>query len=157
MNKIIALLVAALFLSVSLSACGTRVRTDLKSLNENPEKYSGKKVIVTTDLKSVVDSPEAYVGKGVELTGYVSSTHFEGSNEWSVILIDKKEKSVRCYIEGYKEIDLTYHEIALRKEVGKNRPVTVVGKFQKGLSIELEWFKTEGVVYTRDIITYNYY
>jgi hypothetical protein len=156
MKKFIALLIGSFFLSASLSACGPMIKTDLKSLNENPEKYKGKRVIVTTNLKSVVDSPEAYLGKRIELAGYVRATRFEEPNEWSFILEDKSERSIKSYVEGYEDANLIMHELALGKAVKENELVTVVGEFQKGPRLELEWIEAEGLEYNIYILTWDH-
>jgi len=59
--------IIGMLLSLILFSCAPMVKTDLKRLNENPEKYKGKWVIVTTDLKSVVDDPKAYRAKILSL------------------------------------------------------------------------------------------
>ncbi len=157
MGKIVSLLTAIYFLSTSLVACETRKRIDLKTLNTNPEKYVGKRVIVTTDLQSINDAPEAYIGKEVELFGNVSSTCFGVNNEWSFILKDNLKNRVKCYIGQYNQLDLNYHEMALENAVEKNEPITIVGRFKKQRIIALEWFEIDSVVYAPRVITYNWY
>ena len=48
---------------LNLISCAPMVKTDLKSLQENPEAYKGKKVIVIADIKSVVETPEIFRGQ----------------------------------------------------------------------------------------------
>ena len=139
-------------LSLILFSCAPMVKTDLKSLNENPEKYKDKRVIVTTDLKSVVDNPKAYRGKKIELTGYVKLDRFDfsGINGWSFILKDVEGKSVRCYEREYRVNGWIRPEIALRQAEKENKQVTVVGKLEGGLKIELDWIEYEGQHYDTD-------
>ena len=139
-------------LLLTLSSCAPIVKTDLKSLNENPEKYKGKWVIVTTDLKSVVDDPKAYRGKNIELTGYVKldSFGFRGINDWSFILKDVEGKSVRCYEREYRVDGWIMPEMALRRAEKENEQVTVVGKLEGGLKIELDWIEYKGQHYNTD-------
>jgi hypothetical protein len=60
-----------LFLNL-ISCAHVVVKTDLKSLQENPEAYKGKKVIVIESIKSVVEAPEAFLDKKIEIMGYVT-------------------------------------------------------------------------------------
>ena len=144
--------IIGMVLSLILFSCAPMVKTDLKSLNENPEKYKGKWVIVTTDLKSVVDDPKAYRGKNIELTGYVKldSFGFEGINGWSFILKDVEGKSVRCYEWEYRVSGWIMPEMALRRAEKENEPVIVVGKLEGGLKIELDWIEYKGQHYDTD-------
>jgi len=137
-------------LSLMLFSCAPMVKTDLKSLNENPEKYKGKWVIITTDLKSVADDPKAYRGKHIELTGYVKLDGFRGINGWSFILKDVAGKSLRCYEREYRVDSWIMPEMALRQAEKENAQVTVVGKFEGGLKIELDWIEYKGQHYDTD-------
>ena len=144
--------IIGLVLSLILFSCSPMVKTDLKSLNENPEKYKGKWVIVTTDLKSVVDGPKAYRGKNIELTGYVKldSFYFRGINDWSFILKDEEGKSVRCYEWEYRVSGWIMPEMALRRAEKEKEQVTVLGKLEGGLKIELDWIEYKGQHYNTD-------
>jgi hypothetical protein len=144
--------IIGLVLSLILFSCSPMVKTDLKSLNENPEKYKGKRVIVTTDVKSLVDDPKAYRGKNIELTGYVKldSFYFRGINDWSFILKDVEGKSVRCYEWEYRVSSWIMPEMALRRAEKENEQVTVVGKLEGGLKIELDWIEYKGQHYDTD-------
>ena len=74
--KIVFLWMTCLILSLGLFCCAPMVKTDLKSLNENPQDYEGKMVVVTADLRSVVEKPKDYLGRKVELTGFVEYNGF---------------------------------------------------------------------------------
>ncbi len=142
-------------LSISLLACTPLVKTDLKSLNANPDEYKGKRVVVTTDLKSVVEKPEDYLGKKIELTGYVKTNGFRRTGDWGFILKDEEERSVRCYEREYRIRSWNMPSMALRRAARQNGQVTVVGKLEKDLEIELDWIEYEGLHYDTDYIPYT--
>ena len=139
-------------LSLILFSCAPMVKTDLKSLNENPEKYKGKWVIITTDLKSVVDDPKAYRGKNIELTGYVKLDRFDfkGFYGWSFILKDVEGRSLRCYEREYRVDGWIMPEMALRRAEKESEQVTVVGRLEGGQKIELDWIEYKGQHYNTD-------
>jgi hypothetical protein len=144
--------IIGMVLSLILFSCAPMVKTDLKSLNENPEKYKGKWVIVTTDLKSVVDNPKAYRGKNIELTGYVKLDNFgfTGINDWSFMLKDVEGNSLRCYEWEYRVYGWIMPEMALRQAEKENGPVTVQGKLEGDFKIELRWIEYKGQHYNTD-------
>lgn len=157
MKRLLFFLICSFFLSFSLLACGTMVKTTLNDLNENPEKYRGKRVMVTTDLENIVNAPTPYVGKRIELSGYLKETNFGENNVWNFILKDKAGRSVRCYVKQYEEIDLTNHELALGLASMEDESVTVVGSLEKDQSINLEWVQVGSLVYSTYIPTWRYY
>ncbi|MCX8012126.1 MAG: OB-fold putative lipoprotein [Desulfobacterota bacterium] len=128
------------------------IKTDLTSLQEHPEKYKGKWVIVTTELKSLVNNPKNYQGKNIEVTGLVKleSFDFRRINGWSFILKDKEGNSVRCYEQEYRVESWTIPELVLRRAEKEKKPVTVVGKFEGSQRIELDWMEYEGQHYDTD-------
>jgi len=138
----------ALFLN--LISCAPIVKTDLKSLQENPEAYKGKKVIVITDIKSVVEAPEAFLDKKIELMGYVTLDGFRKTNDWSFILKDEKDRQVRCYEREYRITSWIMPEMALRQANQGKEKVTVVGKFEKNGKIELDWIEYKGQHFNTD-------
>lgn len=144
--------IIGMVLTLILFSCTPMVKTDLKSLNENPGKYKGKWVIVTTDIKSIVDDPKAYRGKNIEFSGYVKldTFGFTGINGWSFILKDIEGKSVRCYEWEYRVSSWIMPEMALRRAEKENEQVTVVGKLEGGLKIELDWIEYKGQHYDTD-------
>ena len=66
-NYLVFLIGGAFFLN--LISCAPMVKTDLKSLQENPAAYKGRKLIITTDIKNIVETPEVFVDKKIELRG----------------------------------------------------------------------------------------
>jgi len=142
--KYFLLWINTLVLSLSLLGCAPVVKTDLTSLKKNPEKYQGKKIIVTTDLKSLVDNPKDYLGRKIELTGYVKYNGFRGFRNWNFILKDEEGRSVRCYEREYRIEAWRVPVKAVRQAERNNEPITVVGKLQKGLEIELDWIEYKG-------------
>jgi len=146
---------ACLVLCLSLFACMPLVKTDLKSLKENPDEYKGKRVVVTTDLKSVVEEPEDYFGKNIEVTGYVNLNGLRRSGDWGFILRDEEGRSVRCYEWKYRVESWIMPSMALRRAEKENGQVTVVGKLEKDLEIELDWVEYKDQHYDTDYIPYT--
>ena len=144
--------IIGMVLTLILFSCVPMVKTDLKSLNENPEKYKGKWVIVTTDIKSVVDNPKAYRGKNIEFSGYVKldTFGFTGINGWSFILKDVEGKLVRCYESEYRVDGWIMPEMALRQAEKENGQVTVQGKLEGSLKVELRWIEYKAQHYNTD-------
>ena len=143
-------LIIGLVFSLSLFSCAPLVKTDLKSLKDNPEKYQGKRVVVTTDLKSVVEKPEDYLGKKIELTGYVKYKGFRNFTYWNFILKDEEVRSLRCYEREYRIRSWIMPVMALRRAERENEQITAVGKLEKGLEIELDWIKYKGQRFNTD-------
>ena len=144
--KEILIWIFGLVLSLILNSCAPMIKTDLQSLKDNPEKYQGKIVIITTDIKSVFEAPEAYLGKKIELKGYVEYKGFREFRNWNFILKDKEGRSIRCYEREYRVEAWIIPVMAIRKAARNNEQLTVVGKLQKGLKIELDWIEYEGLI-----------
>ena len=130
-------------LSISLLSCAPLVKTDLKSLTKDPEKYRGKRVIITTDLKSLVENPAPYVGKQVELTGNVEGEDRK-SNYWNFILKDEEGRTVKCYEREYRVDTWIVPKMAVRQAERNNEKITVVGRLKAGLRIELDRIEYKG-------------
>ena len=83
-NYLVFLMSGVFFLN--LISCAPIVKTDLKSLQENPEAYKGKKLIITTDIKNVVETPDVFVDKKIEVSGYVILDGFRKTDDdWSFV------------------------------------------------------------------------
>ena len=106
--------------SSGLFACTPLVKTDLKSLSENPAHYEGKRVVVTTDLRSIAEKPEDYFGRRVEVTGYVKINGFRRLGDWAFTLEDKEGRSVRCYEWKYRVESWIMPSMALRRAEREN-------------------------------------
>lgn len=154
MNRLLVWM-ACLGLSFGLYACSPMVKTDLKSLNENPGQYKGKRVVLTTDLRNLVEKPEDYFGKKVEVTGYVRINGFRRAGDWAFTLEDKEGRSVRCYEWKYRVESWIMPSMALRRAERENGQVTVVGKLEKDLEIELDWIEYKDQHYNTDYIPYT--
>jgi hypothetical protein len=149
--------VACLGLAFGLYACSPLVKTDLKSLNENPGQYKGKRVVVTTDLRNILETPEDYFGKKVEVTGYVTTNRLRRSGDWSFILEDEEGRSVTCYEWKYRIDSWLMPSMAIKRAARENGQVTVVGKLEKDLEIELDWIEYEDQHYDTDYLPYTAY
>jgi hypothetical protein len=144
-NYLVCLIGFLLFLT--LSSCAPIVKTDLKSLQENPEKYKGKEVIITADIKSVVEASEAYQGKKIEISGYVKIDGFRRTKDWGFLLEDNQGRSILCNEREYRVTSWIMPEMALRRAEKENKKVTVEGKLLKNMEIELDWIEYEGQHY----------
>jgi hypothetical protein len=149
MKNYLVLLIGFLLL-LTLSSCAPIVKADLKSLQENPEKYKGKKVIITADIKSVVEAPEAYRGKRIEISGYVKTDGFRRTKDWGFLLEDQEGRSILCNEREYRVTSWLMPVMALRRAEKENKQVTVEGKLLKNLEIELDWIEYEGQHYDTD-------
>ena len=149
MKNYLVLLIGFLLL-LTLSSCAPIVKTDLKSLQENPEKYKGKKVIITADIKSVVEAPGAYWGKRIEISGYVKTDGFRRTKDWGFILEDQEGRSILCNEREYRVTSWLMPVMALRRAEKENKQVTVEGKLLRNLEIELDWIEYEGQHYDTD-------
>lgn len=154
MRKLLVLMVS-LGLSFGFFACTPLVKTDLKSLSENPLQYKGKQVVVVTDIKSLVENPEDYYGKRVEITGYVRLNGFRRTGDWGFILEDEEGRSVKCYEWKYRVEAWILPSVALRRAEREKAPVTVVGKVGKSLKIELDWIEYGDQHYDTDYLPYS--
>lgn len=139
---------AALFLTLS-SCAGPLVRTDLQTLQEKPEQFEGKQVIVTAGIDDVVAHPEAYKGKKVELTGPVEQKGFWRTPYWS-FTIQGEKGSLKCYERIYRVDAWILPVMAIKRAARENSPVTVVGKVEQDLEIELDWIEYQGQHYDTD-------
>jgi hypothetical protein len=138
-------------LSLSLAGCMPVVKTDLRNLNDHPEEFKGKKVIVTADLESLVADPTGYDKKRVELSGYVEMKDFRRGNDWSFTLGDGEGNFVKCYERGYRIDSWILPEMALRRAAREKGQVTVIGKVEKNrLKIELDSIDYQGQHFSTD-------
>ena len=130
--KRLLLLTACLFLSISLITCtAPLVKTDLKSLNETPAHYEGKRVVDTTDLKSLAEEPEDYLDKDIEVTGYVRPNRLRRYGDWAFVLEDEEGRSVRCYEREYRVDSWIMPTMAIKRAAREKEQVTVVGRVEK--------------------------
>ena len=143
--KMLSVFIIRIILLFSISGCTPVVKTDLKSLNENPEQYRDKEVIVVTDLARVVEDPDAYRGRRVELTGYVAYKGFWASNYWNFILKDETGASIKCFERNYRVDAWLRPVVAVRRAEREKQLLNVVGKVEMGPKIELDWIEHEGV------------
>ena len=143
--KKVFLLITCLILSFGLFCCAPMVKTDLKSLRENPQEYEGKMVVVTTDLRSLAEKPEDYLGRKVELTGFVEYNGFRNFHYWNFLLKDEEGRSVRCYEREYRVYAWLWPVVTVKRAERETGPLTIVGKLHPNLRIELDWIEYEGI------------
>ena len=148
--KILIVVIGGLMFSLSLAGCAPLVKTDLKSFNENPEKYKGTEVIFTADIRSVVEHPEAYAGKQVELKGYVTYNGFWGFTCWNFLLKDDEGRSIRCYEDEYRVDVWIWPDTVVKRADRKHEQLGVVGRLGKGPELELRWIEHNGQTISTD-------
>jgi len=154
------LAILAIAFSLSMLGCAPVVKTDLESLNQNPEKFEGKEVIVATDLASLVESPSRYLGKRVEVQGYVEYKGFWAASYWNFILKDEAGNFTKCFERHYR-VDAWMRPVAaVRRAEREKQLLTVVGQVETGPKIELDWIEYEGETIDTDLkpaimVSYN--
>jgi len=139
------LLLGVVAFLMSLASCFPQVvKTDLPNLLANPEKFQGKEVIVTADLKSVLESPGDYRGRKIELSGYVDYRGWRGFRAWHFFLIDKEGRKARCYEKVYRVEGWIVPIVTVKRAAREQKLLTVVGKLEKSMNIELDYIEYEG-------------
>ena len=140
-----------LALSISFLSCAPLpvVKTDLKSLSEDPEKYQGKEVIITTDLKSLVENPAPYLGRKIELRGYVEYG-LRRFGDWTFVLKDEEGRAITCYEREYRIRAWIIPTMAVRRAERNDEKITVVGMLQGDPRIELDWIEYDGEIIDTD-------
>ena len=151
-TKRVMVVVVGLIFSLGLFGCAPLVKTDLKGFTENPEKYKGKFVIITADIKSVLEKPGAYVGKRIELKGYVSYKGFWGFSHWNFMLKDEEGNSIRCYENEYRVDVWLWPDMIVKRADKNHEQLTVVGKLERGLELELRSIEYNGQTISTDYL-----
>jgi hypothetical protein len=155
MNKKNIIIFMAIVAMTGLFACMPRVRTDLKSYQENPEEYKNKEVVLTTTLEDLLDNPNPYLKKKVEITGFVKDGP-KNRNDWYFIIGDKEGRTIKCYEWHYRVQTWLYPVSVLRKAKKHQTEVVVVGRFLKKDRIELDWIVHEGTEIDTDYIPHYF-
>ena len=133
---------------LAFSGCvSNQVKTDLQTLQQNPEQFKGKEVILTTTIKQVQEHQDAYLGKKVEITGFVLYKGYRGSSFWSFDLKDEADRHLSCYEQRYRVIAWTMPDAIIKRATRENEQVTIVGRIEKDLSVELSGIKYRGQYY----------
>jgi len=137
---------ALLFLLAGCSA-PPLVKTDLKTFLENPDDFAGKHVIITTTIKDLSENPDTYLDRKIEVSGFVEYRESRVGAYWNFTLKEeesKEEHQLYCYEDTYR-VDVWIQPLnAVRQAVYRNKQLTVVGNFQKGMTLELDWIEYEG-------------
>jgi hypothetical protein len=151
-RKILVAIMGIISLLGLYSCLGPVVKTDLQSLNENPEDFEGKEVIITAALNTVTENPDAYLYKKIELKGYVVYKEPWSGLYWNFILIDEDGNAVNCDERWYRTDIWIWPLTAVRHARNKNEQLTVVGRFQKGRTLELDWIEYDGQMFDTDFL-----
>ncbi len=153
--KTFSIWIASLVVLFTLKSCAPTeiVKVDLLSLNDHPEEYEGKRVIITTDIETIAMNPEPYFSKDVELSGFVGKDSF--GLDWEFLLENEEGISVKCYESKYRNYPWIRADMAVRKARINNEKITVVGILNKGFGIELDWIEYEGQIIDTDYRPYK--
>ncbi len=132
-----ALLLGVLLLS-SLDGCASKelVKTDLKSFLENPEAYEDKWVIITTEIRTLTENPTPYISRTISLTGFVEYGPKESGLHF--FMEDEEGRSILCYEREYKYRPWVTPHMVVKLAESRNENLTVVGRLEKILKIELD-------------------
>jgi len=139
--------------SLTVFSCAPLAKTDLKSLNEDPEKYAGKHIVVTTNLKNVVEKPEDHLGKQIELKGYVQYDELQKLENWNFMIKDNEGRYLKCYESNYNVAAEIWTKMVVRQADRKGEQLTVMGRLEKGLVMELDWIEYGGQHIDTDVKT----
>jgi len=147
-GRLFLLSITVLVLFQALFGCAKElVRTDLQTLQQYPDQFRGKQVIVTATLQQVTADPDAYAGKKVEITGLVTHDRFWGPPDWNFLLTDEENRTIRCYERTYRYDAWIVPVMAIKRAALQGDEVTLVGKLENNLEIELDWFEYQGQQY----------
>ncbi|HNR12942.1 MAG TPA: hypothetical protein PLG17_10190 [Thermodesulfobacteriota bacterium] len=150
-QRLFLLPLACLMLSGLLLGCaGPLVRTDLQTFQQHPEQFKGKQVVITASLEEIYTHRDAYSAKKVEITGTVTRKGFWGPPDWDFFLTDNQGRTLRCYERTYRVDAWIIPVMAIKRAERENSTVTVVGKLEQDLDIELDWFEYQGQHYDTD-------
>jgi len=113
-----------------------QVRVDIDSYMKDQAAYTDKAVVISAELEDIVSRYLLYRGKKIEVTAPFS--YFGTRSFWTwYILLQKDEKTLRCYTRHYriKVANDALHLLRLARH--KEEPVTVTGVLNKeGIDIE---------------------
>jgi hypothetical protein len=137
------------FLMLFLVVCAPKeiIRTDLASIHANPEAYEDKRVILKTDIAELINNPDPYDSEEIEVSGCVSKK--SPGLDWGFYLEDEAGMRVECYEYEYRYSPWIMADVAVRRARAAHENMTVVGFFEKGFGIELNWIEYQGqTIYT---------
>lgn len=143
------ILIFMIFLFISGCTVKERVRVDIDSFIKDQASYIDKDVVITAVLEDVVSRYSLYRGKKIEITAPFS--YFGARSFWTwYVLLQKDEKTFRCYTGHYriKVSDDAFHLLRLAKH--KKEPVTVLGVLYKD-GIDIERISYDGMSVRPDI------
>lgn len=152
MKNILISLMGIVFAGSLFSCAGQVVKTDLQSVEENPDAYKGKRVVITTDLKSLAEKPEDYLEKKVELKGFAEYREGPLRPYWHFVLKDEEGRSLKCYERNYHNYVWEWPLMTVRKAKRNKEQLTVVGRFEKRGVLELDWIEYDGETINTDYV-----
>jgi len=152
MKKILIFLLGITLAAGLFSCAGPVVKTDLQSVEENPDTYKGDQVVIATDLRSVVENPDAYLDKRIELKGFVEYRETPLRPYWHFLLKDEDGRSLKCYERRYNNDVWEWPLTAVRKAKKNKEQLTVVGWLEKGRALELDWVEYDGKTIDTDYL-----
>jgi len=149
------LLQVGLVLILLLADCAPLIKIDSQSFIDHPQEYEGKQVIITAELRQIIEAPLLFKGKKVELKGYVEYKGFWGHQRWHFILKDGEGRTLLCYEKGYRTTAWIVPAAVVEKAARTHQQITVVGKLEEDLEIELDWIEYKGLQIDTDYLPHR--
>ena len=119
------------------------VRVDIDKFIKNQASFIDEDVVITATLEDVVSRYDLYRGKKIELTAPFNYFGIGKFWTWSVML-QKGEKTLRCYTHYYKSKPSNDAINLLRMARSKNEPITILGVLNND-GIDIEIFSYDGI------------
>ena len=137
------------FIFISGCTVKEQVRVDIDSFIKDQASYIDKDVVITAVLEDVVSRYSLYRGKKIEITAPFS--YFGARSFWTwYVLLQKDEKTLRCYTSHYRIKASNRALNLLRLARHKKEPVTVLGVLYKD-GIDIERISYDGMSVRPDI------
>jgi hypothetical protein len=136
-------------LTAYLAGCAPKeiVRTDLATVHANPEAYEDKRVILKTEIAELINNPTPYDSEEIEVSGVVSKD--SPGLDWGFYLEDESGMRVECYEDEYRYSPWFMADMVVNQARASHENMTVVGYFEQGFGIELNWIEYQGqTIYT---------
>lgn len=125
------------------------VYMDINTFVREQAAYTGRDVIITATLEDVMERYDLYRGKTIELSAPFN--YFGTGRFWTwYILLQKGEKSLRCYTHHYRIKASNDALNLLRRARSKKEAITVTGILHND-GIDIDKIYHDGVTVRPDI------
>ena len=140
---------------ILFSGCTVKkqVRVDIDKFITDQTSYIDEDVVIIATLEDVVSRYDLYRGKKIELSAPFSYFGIGKFWTWSVML-QKGEKTLRCYTHYYRSKPSIDAINLLRMARSKNEPITILGVLNKD-GIDIEEFSYNGASVRTDMTISN--